>query len=267
MTNPSDLKQNSPLSDPTDTPEDDSGSKNSLKFKLYVALVIIAIIFLNTYPPAKEYLVETTKSMASLGWYGSVLATLFCGLILIPLALPYYFVESTLAFNTQDFWQPFCIGVAAKIIGCSLCFMVARMWMSNWIIRKFKGNQIFRGILIMLERQPWKFSFIFRIIMLPYFLKNYGLAIPKNVTFLMYMLPAVLSGAILTGMNVHMTQTVRDLSGYGEDVNQQANPVSIVFSVVGIGLMIYVGKYTYGIVQDIRREESKSKGTKVEKVE
>jgi len=249
----------------TPIPDNDKPKAKSNKFKYYVVFMIAIILFFNAYSPAKEYLAGVAETIENLGWYGSILSTLFCGCLVIPLALPYYVIETALGYTLKSFYQPFVIGSLSKFIGCSLCYFIAKNWFRERFIKHFEDYKIYRGITIMLERSPWKFSFIFRISLMPYFIKNYGLAIPNSVTYLMYIVPATLTGAILTAMNVHLTQTAKDISQYASSENPAEQNVSLpnmIMSLLSITLMIYVGRYTYRIMKDLDNEP---KGVKQEK--
>jgi uncharacterized membrane protein YdjX (TVP38/TMEM64 family) len=239
----------------TDTPK--PVAKSSLKFKIYLVCMLGVILFLNVYPPAKDYLVSITEQIENLGWYGSILSTLFCGFIVIPAALPYYVVETALAYSLTSFEQPFLIGTISKFIGCSVCYMIAKAWFREKIMNMFSDNKLFRGITLMLERSPWKFSFIFRVSLMPYFIKNYGLAIPNCVNYFMYIIPATISGALLTAVNVHVTQTVKELTEYANSESGGDVPIpiaNVLFSIISIGLFAYVGWYTYRIMKNMDKE-------------
>ena len=240
-------------------------SKIDWKIKLYVIVTIVVVIFVHSYPPFKEKLEEFAKTLENIGWYGSICSAVFIGL-LIPVALPFYLIESTLAFNLPSFWQPFLIGLAGKFIGCSICFVLARRFARKVIIDSFSSNKIYRGITVMLTREPWKFSFIFRIILLPYFLKNYGLALPAPVTYLIYIVPAVVTGAIITAIGVNVTQTMKNIYEYNENEKDTVgiSSFNMILTVFAIGLMIYVGRYTYKVVKNIEVEEGNNNFIKLE---
>ena len=230
-------------------------SKINWKIKLYIIITIIMIIFIQSYPPFKKNLEEFIKTIENLGWYGSICSAIFIGVLIIPLALPFYLVESTLAFTLPTFWQPFFIGLTSKFIGCSICFILARRFVRKIIIDSFSSNMIYRGITVMLTREPWKFSFIFRIILLPYFIKNYGLALPKQVTYPMYIVPAIVTGALLTAINVNLTQTMRNIYEYNAKDSTDISIFNMILTVFAVGMMIYVIRYTYKVVKNIEAEE------------
>ena len=119
---------------------------------------------------------------------------------------------------------------------------------------------------VQITREPWKFSFIFRIILLPYFLKNYGLALPAPVTYLIYIVPAVVTGAIITAIGVNVTQTMRNIYEYNENEKDTVgiSSFNMILTVFAIGLMIYVGRYTYKVVKNIEVEEGNNNFIKLE---
>jgi len=106
----------------------------------------------------------------------------------------------------------------------------------------------------MLQTNPWKFSFIFRLSLLPYFVKNYGLAVPQCITFSTFIVSAMTTGALVSGINIHVVQNVRDVAT-DPDSPSGTNPVTVTLTVLSVLFVIYLGVYTYRIVKQLERDD------------
>jgi len=223
-------------------------------FWVWVLMIIGSLVFVSLYSPAKQFLITLGQEIEGWGWGGNIVMVLVLGLIIIPLALPYFLVETTLAIIIPGFWLPFSIAVASKTIGCSLCYLGGKTYLRKFLQDALNGNRIYKGVNIMLQTNPWKFSFIFRLSLLPYFVKNYGLAVPQCITFSTFIVSAMTTGALVSGINIHVVQNVRDVAT-DPDSPSGTNPVTVTLTVLSVLFVIYLGVYTYRIVKQLERDD------------
>lgn len=113
-----------------------------------------------------------------MGWTGTLILISFCGFIVIPLALPYNIFEVCIAFMSPTYWAALGYSFGAKTLGTLMSFILARTFLEDTIRDKVKYNKIFIAVETMLEERPFYFSFIFRLMLIPFFIKNYVLALP-----------------------------------------------------------------------------------------
>jgi uncharacterized membrane protein YdjX (TVP38/TMEM64 family) len=230
--------------------------RSNLSIWIWMLFIIASIIFVNAYPPANQFLTDLEASLQRLGWIGTVITVAVLGLIIIPLALPYYIVETSLALILNSFWEPLMIAGCSKMIGCSLCYFIGTTCLRARITHALESNKIFKSINIMLSKAPWKFSFIFRIILMPYFVKNYGLAVAPGITYWAYIVPGMITGVGTSAINIHLVQAVKNLSGVGSSYDTQwTNPLSLSLSILSIVLLVWMVIYTYNMVKRLEREE------------
>jgi len=177
--------------------------------------------------------------------------------------------ESVLAWVIPNFWRVFLIANLSKLLGCSMCYYFARYLWHDYFLDLVHTWRVFIGIEKLLKRNPLKFSFLLRCALMPYVVKNYGLAIPKSVTFPVYISAATLSGLILTALHVGM---VRQTVIVGEaltadDYNKSEGSIfTILFFVVSIAILIGMVLYTKKILKGIEEDETKAPAAETEMI-
>jgi len=152
-----------------------------------------------------------------------------------------------------EFWIPFTIAVISKTIGCSICYVVAKFYLRKTLVKTFIQNRIYRGIDLLINRNPWRFSFLFRIIFIPYFLKNYGLALPEKVSFFVFIVTGLVTGFSSSAITIYGAQTVRAVAT--SDEIGASNIMGICMTSLSVLAIIYVATYTYKIIKDLDRED------------
>jgi len=191
-------------------------------------------------------------STLSMGWTGPLMFLLLIGFVVIPLAFPYMIFEMTIALLVQNFFHAVCFSLAGKLLGSSMCYLVAKYLLREKIHGSFREMNIYKGIERAMERAPMKFSIILRIINLPLFLKNYGLAIPTNVNFKLYMFSNLVASIPTTAINIQLlgqAGNVRGLFDGSQSASQLA--ISIGMIVLSVSFLTYVIIYTRRIMKEL----------------
>jgi len=235
------------------------------RFLIYVAILIFLVILFNFFPPARDFLVELGEHIEQLSWFGPLLFIFFLGCFVIPFGLPYLIFECTLALLYTTFWTPYFIALVSKFLGCSLSYYIAKLSVREKIEAWLEREKIYVGVQKLLNENPWKFSLIFRIILMPYVIKNYGLALPSNINYGLYITCALLGGALVSAMNINFAQQTKGVSdGFFNDT--EIGWLNVVLMFVTLFFLVYVAWYTMKILRDLRSEENigKSMGMSLE---
>jgi uncharacterized membrane protein YdjX (TVP38/TMEM64 family) len=230
--------------------------KKNNPWRLYFLMFMTfsSLIIFNACPSVKQCVYAIGLFIQSFGWLGPILVILLNGLIVIPFALPYPIFEMTMALLIPNFLHAITISMAGKVVGAMVCFLFSRTIMRKRIQTYIDAFNVSRHLEYVLEQEPWKFSFILRVMTLPMFIKNYGLA--RNISFRIYMTCALITMLPFTALNLFLMRQAGSLSNLFNGSQSHLETIfSIIMITVSIGLFIYVSKYTKKILKRLNEEQ------------
>jgi len=244
------------------TPEQtDSSGK---KLVLYLVFFVLLIALFNFYPPAKLYLFNIGEKMQSFGWYGILLMMLISGCLLIPFGLPYNIFEMVLSFIIPHYVKVLILSMSCRMLGCFNSYFLGKYAIKNKIMSVLNKQKGFKAIQHLLEERPFYFSVLFRLMTLPYFVKNYALAIPDNVGFGLYMLAAFIGSAPYSVVQIYLfqqTNSINELLDGKKSTLQKAFSWSTL--ILTITIIIYLVRYTKKFMKNLEINEQNT-GKKVQ---
>ena len=224
------------------------------KLYIYAFLILFSVIIFNFVPPVRDSILKFGEYIDSWSWIGPLLLIGFLGCIVIPFGLPYLIFESALALLYGSFIFPFTIAVISKFIGTSISFWIARSCLKQKFESWLNQDKIFESVQKLINESPWKFSCLFRIIMMPYMIKNYGLALSSNMNYFIYITTALFAGAFVSGLNINFAQQTRGISeGFFNDT-----PVgwyNVIILLLTILSLFYIVWYTVRMIKKLNHEE------------
>ena len=233
--------------------------KKQIPWKLYTltTFTILSLIVVNCVPPVKEAFFHLGVFINSAGWFGPICLMLFNGLIVIPLCLPYIVFEMIVACLIKNFFCSLFVSVGAKVIGASISYFITKRLMGQKIHDYLLMVKAYKGIQHAMEKNPFKFSLIFRVIVLPLFLKNYGLAIPKTIDFKLYIFCVIVTSIPVTSLNIYL---LRQAGAAGSLVDGSKSLSQLGFAgcmvLLSVCLFIYSFIYTKRILSEIEKKEN-----------
>jgi len=225
------------------------------KLLIYVVAIVASVIIFNFYEPARDFIVSIGQDIENLDWIGPLLFIAFLGCIVIPFGLPYLIFESTLALLFDSFMLPWIIAVISKFIGCTISFFIARFVLRTKIESWLEKEKFYQSVQRMIDENPWKFSWIFRITLMPYMIKNYGLALPDSINYFIYITTAVSAGALVSAININFSQQTREISeGFFNDT--PLGWYNVAMLVVTVSFLLYIVWYTMKMIKLLNSEEN-----------
>ena len=225
------------------------------KLYTYALFILSSVIIFNFIPKARNSIVTFGEYIDSWTWIGPLLLIGFLGCIVIPIGLPYLIFESTLALLYGSFIFPFLIAVISKFIGCSISFWIARSCLKQKFESWLSNDKIYESVEKLINNSPWKFSCLFRVILMPYMIKNYGLALPSTMNYFIYITAALLAGAFVSGLNISFAQQTRIISqGFFNDTPiGWYNITMLLFTVL---FLFYIVWYTAVMIKKLNHEDN-----------
>lgn len=240
-----------------------------MPLKEKIKLIIFGIFFLgllltvNLSPTVKNALLDFGEQTRDTGWIGTVVLIGFCGFIVIPLALPYAIFEVCFAFMSPTYLVALGYSFGAKTLGTLVSFVFARTFLEKSIRKKVNQSKVCIAIEAMLEERPFYFSFLFRAMIAPLFIKNYVLALPRSIKLPTYMLAAIVTSTLHSLKAIYLmrrSSKIKDALDEGDDSSLIIYVVMIIFSIC---LMIYSVRYTKKMMKKLEKigsEKLKERG-------
>ena len=237
--------------------------KKQIPWKLYTLTVftILSLIVVNCVPPVKEAFFRLGIFINSAGWFGPICLMLFNGIIIIPLCLPYIVFEMIVACLIKNFFCSLLVSVGAKMIGASISYYITKRLMAKKIHDYLLMVKAYKGIQHAMERSPFKFSLIFRVIVLPLFLKNYGLAIPKTINFKLYIFSVLITAIPVTSLNIYLFRQA-EAAGSLFDGSKSWSQLGFAGCMVLLSVCLFVYSYIYTrrLLSEIEKKENEQSG-------
>jgi len=259
-----------------DEQQSEARKNNSFtKLIIYIVIFFGVIIFVNMYSPAKLFFYQMGKSIQDVGWYGPGLIVLLNGLLIIPFGLPFSIMEMAVALLIPQFLYAAFINFLSMLVGTSVCFVLGKYVIKDQIQSVLAKQKIYKVIEELLRQKPLRFSLIFRVLLLPYVVKNYGLSLPDHITFSIY-LPAATIVAVFYGLiETYIYQSAGNLS----NILENSNNFQIIFNLGTLGmsvlLVVYIIWYTKKFikkledradkVQEVEEQQKQQKNQDLEK--
>jgi len=229
--------------------------KSPWKLILILAISLIFIIVINVHKPTKLAMLEAGKKIQSLGWYGNAILVLIIGCIVLPFGLPFIVFEMLISLLVENFWGAVCICIGGSCLGWGIVFAVTKNYIRERVLPRFNRKRFYRGLNLMIARNPFRFSFIVRIINFPYFIKNYGLAIPECIDFKTYIVSAFLGTTPKAMIEIYLFQKIPNIDHFvNGDQGELQKILSILLIVISILCVIYLLCYTKQVMKEIHEE-------------
>lgn len=244
-------------------PIEEPEKKSAWKLHLLTAITLISLVLFNFCPPIRSAFFDFGVVIQSMGWTGPFFLMLLNGLVVIPLALPYPVFELTIALLVPNYFAAVWFSLAAKTIGAAVSFIVTK-YMRETIRGYLSSVHVFKGIEYSMEKDPVKFSLIIRVMILPIFVKNYGLAIPKSVNFKLYMICDLITNIPITIAYIYLLRQAGNLAGlFSPDQSWEQMTFTLSMITLSIGLFIYIAVITKEVLKEMQEMEKQTE--KVEK--
>lgn len=236
--------------------------KQQSPWKIYLITILglLCIIIINTVPAVKEGLFELGTKINSIGWIGPFMLVLLDGLVMVPFGIPSLVFDMVLALLIKNYVHALSLSLASKMLGATMSFILTKYILKEKIRNLFNGHKVFRCIEHAMEKSPYKFSIIFRVTVLPLFVKNYGLAVPKSVTYKVYMICAFVTTLPVSALNIYL---IRQAGNVGNILHQTHSIFEILGAIfmlsLSVCLFVYTARYTKKLLLELEEEEDKTK--------
>jgi len=231
--------------------EVETKQQGAWKLHLLTAITLISLILFNFCAPIRQAFFQLGTFIQALGWPGPFLLMLINGLIVIPLALPYPVFEMTIALLVENYFAAVWFSLAAKTIGAIVSYVVTKH-MRERIRGYLLSVKVFKGIEYSMEKDPVKFSLIIRIMILPIFVKNYGLAIPKSVNFKLYMICELITNIPITIAYIYILRQAGNMhSLFDPNQSWQQMTFSLTMLTLSIALFVYIAIVTREVLRQL----------------
>jgi len=256
------------IKEPFEPTPSQSPERNRLKNYFIIALILIfsltLILFINFYPPAKIAIVNAGYKIKSLGLLGDILIILISGVILMPLCVPHVIFTMVLSLVINNYFEAVALFLLSDLVGNMIIYNLTKKYIHTAVNTRMKNNKLYRGIELMLSKNPFKFSIIIRLTILPSFMKSYGLAVYDSISFAPYV-TAGLIGLVPRGfLEIYVFQNMKNmndiLSGNHGGMYRMMTVGMVLISIMGISYLVF---YTQKVLKDIG-EETKSLRANIE---
>jgi uncharacterized membrane protein YdjX (TVP38/TMEM64 family) len=238
------------------------------KLALYLIIFFVVILFFDSFPPARYFFTDIGTQLENLGILGAVFVIFVNGCFAIPFALPYIVFEVLVALFFQHYWYALTLSVISKVVGCSICFWVAKSDTYREKIRDMLSkHKYYTSMEHLLEQRPLKFSMAFRIILLPFFIKNYGMALPYTITFKTYMTAAMLTTIPYSIINIYICQEGMNIFDLVANSQVEQLTTSLICLGAAFSLVLYVLWYTKRMMKFVEEEADMYYGGDNSKIE
>jgi len=241
--------------------EEPEKKPSAWKLHLLTAFTLISLVLFNFCTPIRDAFFQLGIVIQSMGWPGPFFLMLLNGLIVIPLALPYPVFELTIALLVENYFAAVWFSLAAKTIGSVVSYIVTKN-MRERIRGYLLSVTVFRGIEYSMEKDPVKFSMIIRVMILPIFVKNYGLAIPNSVNFKLYMVCDIITNIPITIAYIYLLRQAGNVAGlFSPDQSWEQMTFTLTMITLSIGLFIYIAIITREVLkqmQEMQKEDAKA---------
>jgi len=256
------------IKEPFEPTPSQSSERSPLKKYFVIALILIfsltLILFLNFYPPAKIAIVNAGYKIKSLGLLGDILIILISGVILIPLCVPHVIFTMVFSLVINNYFEAVMLFLLSDLVGNAVIYILTKKYIHTAVNTRMKNNKLYRGIELMLSKNPFKFSIIIRLTILPSFMKSYGLAVYNSISFVPYVTAGFI-GLIPRGfLEIYVFQNMKNmndiLSGNRGGMYRMMTVGIVLVSIMGISYLVF---YTQKVLKDIG-EETKSSRANIE---
>lgn len=252
-----DIEIKQPLEPTPSQPAQKSRAANYCILGLIIIFSIALIAFLNLYPPAKYAIVNAGCRIKSLGLLGDIIIILINGLILMPLCVPHVVFTMVLSLVIRNYFEAVLLFLLSDLVGNVVIYNLTKRYIHDTVHSRMKNSKLYRGIGLMLSKNPFKFSIIIRLTILPSVMKSYGLAVYDSISFAPYVVAGFIGLTPRGFLEIYIFQHVKNmndmLSGNHGNLYKMMTVGMILVSIAGI---TYLAFYTQRVLKEID-EESK----------
>lgn len=230
-------------------------NKSQWKFVLMLVVSLALILIFNFYKPAKFALFEIGRKIKALGWFGYAVLILIDGCIVMPLALPYIIFEMLIAILIPHYWRAVLLCLASNVLGWSIIYYITKRYLRARFMTRLRQRRFYRGIELLLARNPFRFSIIARIINIPFWIKNYGLALPESIGFTTYLISAIIGTVPEALVEIYLFQRIQHLDQFMDDKKGATHrTITVIMIIASIGCIIYILWYTRKVLKEIHEK-------------
>jgi uncharacterized membrane protein YdjX (TVP38/TMEM64 family) len=228
--------------------------KNQWKLLSFLILSFMFTIMLNVYPPAKLLLLNLSIEINALGWFGTLLLSFVTGCIAIPFGLPYLAFETINVLLNENFFVALVSSVLSKVIGCSIVYYIIRFHLRKKISEHSKETKFYKGVEKMLQKHPLKFSFIVRVTVLPFSIKNYSLAIPDCINYKIYITAMIMETIPKSCIDIYLLQRAHRIGDLVTKSTTMEKFITIFLVTMSILILVYIAYYSKRVIKEIDSE-------------
>lgn len=222
-----------------------------LGFIIVLSMALVALI--NLYPPVKYAIVNAGYKIKSLGLLGNIIIILINGVILMPLCVPHVVFTMVLSLVIRNYFEAVTLFLLSDLVGNVVIYNLTKRYIHDTVHSRMKNSKLYKGIGLMLSKNPFKFSIIIRLTILPSFMKSYGLAVYDSISFAPYVTAGFI-GLIPRGfLEIYIFQHVKNdiLSGNQGSLYRMMTIGMVLVSIAGI---TYLAFYTQRVLKEIDAE-------------
>jgi len=209
---------------------------------------------LNVYPPMKLLLLNLSVKINSLGWLGTLLLSFVTGCIAVPFGLPYLVFETINVLINDNFFVALTSSVLSKVIGCSIVYYIIRFHLRKKIPEHSKETKFYKGVEKMLQKHPLKFSFIVRVTVLPFPIKNYSLAIPECINYSIYITAMIMETIPKSCIDIYLLQRAHRIGDLVTKSSPMEKVVTVFLVSASILILMYIAYYSKRVIKEIDAE-------------
>jgi len=228
--------------------------KDQWKLLLFLIISFMITIMLNVYPPMKLLLLNLSIKINALGWFGTLLLSFFTGCIAIPFGLPYLVFETINVLLNENYLVALTSSVLSKVIGCSIVYYIIKFHLRKKIPEHSKETKFYKGVEKMLQRHPLKFSFIVRVTVLPFSIKNYSLAIPECINYQIYIIAMIMETIPKSMIDIYLLQRAHRIGDLVTKSSTMEKFITVFLVSMSILILMYIAYYSKKVMKEIDKE-------------
>eukprot|EP00357_Protocruzia_adherens_P008468 CAMPEP_0115016260 /NCGR_PEP_ID=MMETSP0216-20121206/27318_1 /TAXON_ID=223996 /ORGANISM="Protocruzia adherens, Strain Boccale" /LENGTH=272 /DNA_ID=CAMNT_0002386657 /DNA_START=110 /DNA_END=928 /DNA_ORIENTATION=- len=213
------------------------------------------IIFLLAQEETRETLLMFITSTEEMGLRG-ILMFIAAEVVMMLLCCPVTVIELAFGYLYPPFTAA-AMAMVARTAGITLAFFISRFFMQTFMAQWQRENKFLKGLQKCVNRDQTKLSFMVQLILIPMFIKIYGMPC-FNISFFPYLLASLLASApycVLNGILGGASGNLVDMvSGSSEESATATSAATIVSIVAGLIFITYMTYLTRKVKQEITAE-------------
>jgi len=187
------------------------------------------------------------------------------GIILLIIGFPLTIYDLALGYKIENFWVAYTISVVSRIIGNIFIYFISNKFFRGIIKDFLETNRIFKTLQKAIDKNPYKMSFIVKLLPLPSLFKAYGFAV-MNITFLQYTIPTIITVLL---MNFFIISAGKTMASFMDIINKKKATSNwytyVIFVLAGMSvifMLIYARSAYRDMEKDTKLEERRERRKK-----